>query len=190
MITPIVRGMSRRSVLQIASGLLAGSEVARWARADDRPPVTAPRATSGDAGVEPDWEQRLRITVGPEKADLTGRDDKVVQAAVDYVARLGGGTVHVLPGRYEFRNAVHLQSGVRILGSGADSVLRKTPSRSTGLADDSDWYDQEITLASADGFEIGDGIFLRSGKETLKRTLVARSGRRFKLTGPCARTSG
>ena len=55
------------------------------------------RATSGDA-VEPEWEHRLTVTVGPAKADLIGDDHRVLQAAVDYVAALGGGTVHVLPG--------------------------------------------------------------------------------------------
>src|SRR5262249_5057680 len=55
---------------------------------------------------------------------------------------------------------------------------------------DSDWYDQEITLADATGFRLGDGVCLRArnpaSKTTtvLKRTLVARSGNRFKLDRP------
>jgi hypothetical protein len=153
---------------------------------DGRPPVTQPRATSGDA-VEPNWDQRLTITVGPRKADLVGSDDKVIQAAVDYVTRLGGGTVHILPGTYKLRNAVYLQSRVRMLGSGTDAVLIKEPSTTIKLAADSDWYDQEITLADVKGFQVGDGICLKAknahhgGAEVLKRTLVARSGNRFKL---------
>jgi hypothetical protein len=77
------------------------------------PPVTRPRATSGDA-IEPDWAQRIQITVGPDKADIVGSDHRSIQAAVDYVAGLGGGTVRILPGTYRFRNAVRLRSGVRI----------------------------------------------------------------------------
>src|SRR5437868_598522 len=84
--------------------------------ADEPPPVTVPRATSGDTAVEPDWAQRLTVTVGPAKADLVGETDKVIQAGVDYVARLGGGTVKLVPGVYRIRNAVYLQSKVRLLG--------------------------------------------------------------------------
>lgn len=158
--------------------------------AAERPPVTAPRATSGDTAVEPKWEERLTITVGPKEADIVGTSAKALQAAVDYVARLGGGTVKVLPGVYRLRNAVFLASRVRIVGSGADSVLLKEPSRTTKLAADSDWYDQEITLADDEGFQVGDGICLRTknphhgGQNVLKRTLIARSGKRFKLDRP------
>jgi hypothetical protein len=154
----------------------------------ERPAVTQPRATSGDAAVELDWKQKLTITVGP-KGDLAGSTDKVIQAGVDYVARLGG-TVKILPGTYKLRNSIFLQSNVRLLGSGADVVLLKEPSRTTKLAADSDWYDQEITLENADGFEVGDGVTLRArgdGKSYdsyVKRTLVARTGKRFKLDRP------
>jgi hypothetical protein len=140
--------------------------------------------------VEPKWEQRLTVTVGPRDADLIGKDDKVIQAAVDYVARLGGGTVRVLPGTYRLRNAVYLQPRVRLLGSGADAVLIKEESRTSKLAADSDWYDQEITLADAKGFRVGDGVCLRArnpdtkGLTAVKRTLVACSGNRFKLDRP------
>jgi hypothetical protein len=111
----------------------------------------------------------------------------VLQAAVDYVARLGGGTVQILPGTYRLRNAVHLRSNVRIKGSGEESILIKGPSDTTKLAEDSDWYDQEITLVDAQGFQLGDGVCLRTrnphhgGTDVVKRTLVARSGNRFKL---------
>lgn len=158
--------------------------------AEDRPPVTQPRATSGDTAVEPDWSEKLTITVGPTDADIVGATDKSIQAGVDYVARLGGGTVKIQPGIYQLRNSIFLQSNVRLLGSGADTVLFKMPSVMTKLDADSDWYDQEITLASADGFQVGDGVTLRArgdGKTYdtyIKRTLVARTGNRFKLDRP------
>jgi hypothetical protein len=165
---------------------LAGSAAARLS-ALDPPAVSDPRATSGDDVAEPDWAHRLAVTVGNKEADLVGGTHRVIQAAVDYVARLGGGTVEILPGRFELRNAVHLASGVRLKGSGTDSVLLKCPSVTTRLSRDSDWYDQEITLEDASGFEVGDGICLRTrnphdgGTDVAKRTLVARDGRRFKL---------
>jgi hypothetical protein len=167
------------------AGWLAGRTAAA-----DCPPVTRARATSGDQAVEPDWKERVTITVGPKDADLCGASDRVLQAAVDYVARLGGGTVKVLAGTYRLRNAVYLASRVRLLGSGLDSVLVKEPSISTKLAADSDWFDQEITLADGAGFRVGDGVCLRTknphdgGSDVLKRTLVARDGNRFKLDRP------
>lgn len=184
--------LRRRDFLGLAAlGLAAAPAFARARPRDDdgRPPVADPRATDGDAVHEPDWDERLTLTVGPDEgADLVGRDDRPIQAALDYVARLGGGTVLLRPGTYTLRNSVFLPSGVRLLGSGADSILTKVPSRSTTLADDSDWYDREITLADASGFRVGDGIVLRAtdpdegGRAVvLKRTLVARSGDRFKL---------
>ena len=66
----------------------------------------------------------------------------------------------------------------------------KEPSQTAKLSVDSDWYDQEITLADAKGFRIGDGVCLRArnpdtkGTTVIKRTLVARSGNRFKLDRP------
>ncbi len=182
-------GPDRRNFLWAAGGLVGAAAAAPETRPDDKPPAAGPRATSGDA-AGPKWEQRLTVTVGPRDADLAGKDDKVLQAAVDYVARLGGGTVHVLPGAYRLRNAVHLQSRVRLLGSGAGAVLLKEESRTSKLAADSDWYDQEITLADPKGFRVGDGVCLRArnpdtrGLTVVKRTLVACSGNRFKLDRP------
>jgi hypothetical protein len=182
--------MDRRNFLGTTAGTLTATGLATGSGTADPPPLAPPRATSGDAVVQPKWDERLTLQVGPRKADLVGATDRVLQAAVDYVARLGGGTVHVLPGTYLLRNSVFLRSGVRLQGSGAETVLLKAPSVSTRLAVDSDWYDQEITLADAAGFELGDGVCLRTknphngGTEVLKRTLVARSGKRFRLDRP------
>ena len=101
----------------LSAGLIAASALA--ARAQDVP-RPAPRSTSGDR-IEPDWSERFTVTVGPKDADLVGTTEKVIQAAVDMVARLGGGTVRVLPGTYRFRNAVYLASQVRILGGGPET---------------------------------------------------------------------
>jgi hypothetical protein len=154
---------------------------------DGRPSVTDPRATSGDLRHGPKWDEMFTLTVGNGKGDLNGTDQRVIQAAVDTVARMGGGTVRLLPGTWRLRNAVHLCSNLRLVGSGADTVLIKEASAASKLAADSDWYDQEITLADAKGFRVGDGVCLRAknphdgGATVLKRTLVARSGNRFKL---------
>ena len=83
---------------------------------------------------------RIHVTVGPRDAAFAGETHRAIQAAVDYAARFGGGTVEVLPGTYRMGNAVHLRSGIRLVGHGDATVLLKNPSFSTPLADDTDWY--------------------------------------------------
>lgn len=145
------------------------------------------RATDGDDHAEPNWDEKITIRVGTKGGDLNGKSDRVLQAACDYVDRLGGGTVKILPGTYTFRNSVHIPSRVRIVGSGAETILTKGPSESIDLAEDSDWYDQEITLAKSGDFQVGDGVVFfaknphNGSSEVIKRTLVARAGKRFKL---------
>jgi len=176
---------SRRSLLGAMVGA-AGGGGGSTSAAQQPQPSALPRATSGDP-VEPDWDERLTVTVGPAKGDMAGGDHRVLQAAVDYVASLGGGTVKVLPGTFRLRNALTLRSNVRILGNGEETILVKEPSITTKLVADSDWYDQEITLSDAKGLALGDGVCLRTrnphhgGTDVVKRTLVARSGNRFKL---------
>ena len=94
----------RRTFLAAAAAATAIRNSA--AAQDGRPQVRRARATDGDEKFEPDWESRLTLTVGTKQGDLIGHDDRVLQAAVDYVARMGGGTVRVLPGKYTLRNAV------------------------------------------------------------------------------------
>src|SRR5262249_40866293 len=82
-------------------------------------PVTNPRATSGDLRHGPKWDELFTLTVGNANGDLNGTDQRVIQAAVDTVARTGGGTVRLLPDTFRLRNAVYLCSNVRLVGSSA-----------------------------------------------------------------------
>ena len=182
------RPLDRRHFLGASGAAIAlANTAAMTVEAAERPLVKEPRATSGDTAIEPKWEERLTLNVGPTKGDLIGGDEKPIQAAVDYLARLGGGTIKLAVGTFKFRNAVYLSSNIRLIGSGPETILVKEPSIKSKLLLDSDWFDQEITLADAKGFQIGDGICLRAknsdgvGRTVIKRTLVARSGNRFKL---------
>jgi len=172
--------------LATAGGFITAAAAAGLGHADDLPKNTTPRAIFGDS-AEPDWEKAVTITVGPKAADLVGATDRVLQAAVDYVARKGGGTVRVLPGMYRLRNSIFLQSKVRLLGSGTDTVLVKEPSVVTKLVVDGDHWDQEVTLADPKGFQVGDGVRLVSkdphgkGTNIVQRTLIASRGNRFKV---------
>src|SRR5579862_7915722 len=96
--------VSRRAFLCGFAGSLGATVLSGSLRAEDAPHIANPRATSGDRRSEPKWDERLTITVGPNKGDLIGKTDKVIQAAVDTVSRLGGGTVKILPGTYQMRN--------------------------------------------------------------------------------------
>ena len=174
---------SRRSFVTT----LTGSMLCAPLLADDRPKVTHPRATDGDDVHQPAWDDMFSLSVGNSSGDLMGKDDRVLQAAVDYVQRMGGGTVKVLPGTYTLRASVHLPSKVRLQGSGAETVITRGASERVALSADSDWYDQEITLSKPGGFKVGDSVVFQAknphsqGEIVIKRTLVAHSGNRFKL---------
>ncbi len=85
---------------------------------------------------EPDWKSKLTITVGTRDGDIIGNSDRPIQAALDYVARLGGGTVQVLPGLYTLRSAIFIPSGIRLKGSGSETILTKIPSETVELSQD------------------------------------------------------
>jgi hypothetical protein len=179
---------TRRGFCKFAANSLAiGFSMANSGWADDAPAVTHPRATDGDRRYEPKWDEKIIVTVSNTQGDFVGKDHRVIQGALDFVSRLGGGTVHVLPGTYLCRNAIFLPSNIRLLGSGPEAVLTKGPSESVDLVEDSDWYDQEITLSSHAGMRVGDGVVLLAtnphtqGSTVIKRTLIARNGNRFKL---------
>jgi hypothetical protein len=124
----------------------------------------------------------IEVTVGQRRADFIGRDHLALQAAVDYVARQGGGTVRVRAGTYEMGNSLFLRDGIHLIGAGDDTKLRKCPSESTRLVDDTDWYDTTVTVKDPSIFKVGGAILLRgksphSNKEQfVKRTVMAVEG--------------
>lgn len=109
--------------------------------------------------------QDMTLTVGQGEGDLQGQDDKIIQAAVDYVYRLGGGTVHVLPGVYTLRNAIYLRPGITLRGSGEGTILRKAPSVTTPLIREADWYEYAVQVADPTGFTVGGGVALSTDKQ-------------------------
>jgi len=128
--------------------------------------------------------QSLVLTVGQTAGDLQGSDDKVIQAGVDYLHRLGGGTLRILPGVYELQNAIYLRPYVTMIGSGEQTVLRKRPSVTTSLSRDSDWYEYGVEVNDPAGFVPGGGILLRSSTgpgewqfDVLRATITAVQGR-------------
>lgn len=127
--------------------------------------------------------QTLVLTVGPKEGDLRGSDDKVIQAGIDYLHRLGGGTLRILPGVYELRNAIYLHPHITLRGSGENTVLKKRGSIAAKLSRDSDWYEYGVGVSDASGLAPGDGIMLRSSTgpgawqfDVLRATITAIEG--------------
>jgi len=107
-------------------------------------------------------KHNLALTVGQNEGDLQGKDDKAIQAGIDYLHRLGGGTLHILPGVYNLHNAIYLRPNIVLQGSGEKTVLRKTDSVKTPLIRDSDWFEFGVQVRDATGFVPGGGVMLRS----------------------------
>lgn len=126
----------------------------------------------------------LVLTVGQTEGDLCGSDDKAIQAGVDYLHRLGGGTLRILPGVYELRNAIYLRPHITLSGSGEQTILRKSGSVVTRLVRDSDWYEYGVEVDDPAGFAPGGGIMLRTSTgpgqwqyDVLRATITAVEGK-------------
>ncbi len=124
----------------------------------------------------------IEVTVGPRRADFTGKDHFALQGAVDYVTRLGGGTVRILPGTYEMGNSLFLRDNLHLIGSGDKSILRKCPAAKTRLVEDTDWYSNVVKVKDASIFEVGGGLILRGKsphfdkQQIVKRTVAGLDG--------------
>jgi hypothetical protein len=134
--------------------------------------------------------QRAEIHVGISGADLQGNDHRALQAAVDYVAQLGGGTVRIGPGRYPMRNALRLRDNVNIVGMPGETILVACDGFATPLAADGDANERQITVANATGFRVGDGVAIQDrtaggGFEVTTATLTGQIGPNiFQLSAP------
>ena len=135
-------------------------------------------------------ETSLVITVGRQDAQINGSDDRAIQAGIDYLSALGGGTLKILPGQYQLNNAIYLRNRILIQGSGSETVLIKNPSLQTTLTVDSDWYDREVKVANSRGLEVGYGVCLtaqsphHTGSNVIKRTILAKDGNCLWLNRP------
>ncbi len=155
--------------------------------------------TPGDPSPKPDEQQLPKamhsamkelplITVGRENAQLIGSDNRVLQAAVDYIAGLGGGTVAVGPGEYLMYDSLHLRTNVTVKGSKDKTILRKADSSVSALALDGDFGEQQITVENPNGFAVGHGVAIwddRSGGfHTTVARITGRNGKTFSIDKP------
>jgi parallel beta-helix repeat protein len=132
----------------------------------------------------------IQVRVGIDEGDIRGTDQRALQAAVDYAAKLGGGTVRIGPGRYQMRNALILRDQVQISGVPGKVILVACDSIKTRLAADGDCNERQITLEDPSSFQVGDGVtiqddYYRNGFEVTTATLTARvDDRTFKISNP------
>ena len=106
--------------------------------------------------------RKITLTVGQDKGDLQGKDNKVIQAGIEYLHRMGGGVLQIYPGIYNMYNALYLRPNITIRGSGENTVLRKTDGVVALIRRDVDWYEYAVQVENVKGFIPGGGIMLRS----------------------------
>jgi len=125
------------------------------------------------SAAEGEGSMRPEVRVGITQGDLCGRDHRVLQAAVDYLAGLGGGVLHLGPGEWVLRDSIRLRGGVSLVGSGADTILRKAAGGLSRLAEDGDYGDVRALPEDPSGFEVGDGVTVRSNRQAGFHSTVA-----------------
>jgi len=128
------------------------------------------------------------ITVGRKEAQLIGADNKALQAAVDYIAGLGGGTVEIGEGEYVMHDSLHLRANVTVRGTKGKTILRKADGVVSPLAIDGDFGEQQITVQNATGFSVGDGVAIwddrAGGFHTTVARMTGRNGNTFSIDKP------
>ncbi len=153
--------------------------------------AAAPPGTSPAADDKPTPPAELpEVRVGIDEGDIRGGDQRALQAAIDYVAGLGGGTVRVGPGRYHMRNALALRDNVHVVGVPGKTILAACDGFRSPLAADGDCNERQITVADPSGFRLGDGIAVTDDKAgggfaVTTATIVGRAGpNTFRLSAP------
>ena len=130
----------------------------------------------------------LRVIVGVSDADIVGGDNRAIQAAIDYVGNLGGGTVEIGPGEYLLYDSIHMRTRVTLRGAGEKTVLKKAASAYSLLAADGDFGEEAITLEDPAGFDVGQGVWIGSkrmgGFHSICATITNRDGNYFTISRP------
>jgi len=128
------------------------------------------------------------IRVGVRDADIIGADNRALQAAVDYVAGLGGGVVLVGRGEFLMHDSLHLRSFVTVRGVRGQTILRKAKAAVSVLALDGDYGEEQVTVANPDGFKVGYGITIwdnqSGGFHTTVGRITGQNGSTFSFDKP------
>jgi len=132
--------------------------------------------------------EKPHVTVGRAEADIVGADNRALQAAVDYIASLGGGMVEIGEGEFVMRDSLHLRSHVTVRGKRPGTVLRKAAGADSRLELDGDYGEEQITLALPEGFDVGCGVAIwddnAEGFHVTVARITGRNGRTVSLDRP------
>jgi len=133
-------------------------------------------------------QERPTITVGLRDGDIAGADNRALQAAVDYIAGLGGGVVQIGEGEFLMRDSLHLRSFVTVRGLRGKTILRKAKAATSPLKLDGDYGEEQITLANPEGFKPGYGVAIwdaqSGGFHTTVARIIGQNGNTFALDKP------
>lgn len=169
------------SILAIILLLTSGS----WAAAPTLDFSPRPQERQMPKAMHSEMSQRPHITVGVSNADLVGNDNRVLQAAVDYMAGLGGGIVEIGEGEFLMRDSLHLRSNVTVRGVKGKTILRKAASSVSDLAIDGDFGEEQITVVDPNGFTPGCGVAVwdkgAGGFHTTVARIIGQNGNTFAI---------
>jgi len=100
-----------------------------------------------------------RISVGGTNADIHGYTSEAIQTAIDAIHNsCKSGTVLLLPGIYDIIAPVKLYDNISLVGSGANTVLKKCKGFRSSFALDADYGELQVTVTDASGFKTGMGV--------------------------------
>jgi polygalacturonase len=104
------------------------------------------------------------IRVGDSNADMSEFTSSAIQAAVDSLNILGGGTILLNPGEFEIIAPVKLYSNINLKGSGKETILHKIDGFISKLIDDADYGEKKLTVEDPSGFSIGMAVHIYDSK--------------------------
>ena len=169
-----------------AAGLLVGLMIHQQAQpgqlAPAAPRASAARSRGGEVGPPAMGGKPMARTITVGQGPYAGTTNQAIQKALDDAAAAGGGTVIVPAGTYMLHDAVHLRSGVRLVGE-KGAILKKVPSVSSPVADYLGYGHYEFTVTEPAKFRVGMGVHLlddnAGGFYTTVATIIDRKGELF-----------
>src|SRR2546426_6798779 len=113
-----------KSSYAILLGFLFAAPLAGAAENQDLSP--RPEEQQLPRAMHSKMKDRPRITVGSRDADINGGDNRALQAAMDYIAGLGGGVVEIGEGEFLMSDSLHLRSFVDVRGDRKSTRLNSS----------------------------------------------------------------